>query len=383
MIFKDFLKGFEEPKFFRDLRKSWFDSMLESEIVFKHGTNISLIPDFNFDSLNFKSLSNNIKIISADDCVSVSNSITVNEKEFFTSDWLLGSDKLSFMNLAFANDFFIINVPDNVILGEPIFIDLSIQESAMISNVLIKVGYNSEARFIIKKSGGSEDYYFGNNVRVIALDNSNVEILTLQELSKGVFNVSENKAMVSQNAVVNWFKLCSGSDYSRSSTISFLNGIGAISNQTSLFLSHRTQMHDLYNAVIHNQKNSYSNIVVRGLSADNAKSLSRAFISIGKNASGSKGFEKQNVLVLSSKAEANAIPKLEINTNDVKCSHAASIGRVDEDKLFYLMSRGLTSRKAKKVFVKGFFNDVLGELKDKFLIKSINNSIKGVFDVNQ
>jgi len=98
---------------------------------------------------------------------------------------------------------------------------------------------------------------------------------------------------------------------------------------------------------------------------ENSRALSRGLVYISKNAEQSTGYEKQDALLLSDEAEADAIPNLQIENNDVKCSHGSTIGQIDKEQLFYLMSRGLNEESAKKKIIEGYFAPVLDMMQDQ------------------
>ena len=100
---------------------------------------------------------------------------------------------------------------------------------------------------------------------------------------------------------------------------------------------------------MHNAKNTTSKIITKGVLNNKSKALSRSLVKIKENAPKSNGYEKQEALLLSENAEADAIPYLEIDNNDVKCSHSSAVGQIDKDVLFYMMSRGLNESEAKKI----------------------------------
>ena len=113
---------------------------------------------------------------------------------------------------------------------------------------------------------------------------------------------------------------------------------------------------------VHNVKNTTSNIRIKGALQGRAKAIVQSFTKITKGAANSQGHQKANVLLLSDTARASPIPKLEIDNYDVKASHEASVGQLDAEKLFYMMSRGLDSMEAVTLVVEGFFEPLLREL---------------------
>lgn len=102
-----------------------------------------------------------------------------------------------------------------------------------------------------------------------------------------------------------------------------------------------------------------SDMVSRGIVDDESKNIYRGKIRAEPNTKGIDGYQKHDVLILNNNAEADAIPELEIETDDVKCSHGATIGKVNKDQLFYLRSRGLSKEEATKMIIKGFFEPLI------------------------
>ena len=134
----------------------------------------------------------------------------------------------------------------------------------------------------------------------------------------------------------------------------------------------------VYTSSIHNAPNTFSNIITKGVLNHKSKALSRGLVKIQKNAAGSNGYEKQDTLLLTDTAEADAIPNLEIDNNEVKCSHGSTIGQLDAEKMFYLMSRGLNEEMAMQKIVEGYFMPVLDLFEDKVKEKIHNLILKSL-----
>ena len=155
--------------------------------------------------------------------------------------------------------------------------------------------------------------------------------------------------------------------HTKSDTVVKLKGKGSSSTIHALFLGNNVQRFDLNAAAIHQAEHTRSTIIAKGVVKDRAKALFKGLIDIKEHAKYSEGSQKEDALLLSNSAEADAIPKLLVANNDVKCSHSASIGQVDKERLFYMMSRGLVEQKAKHMIVEGFFSDLLELLPDEEL----------------
>ncbi|MDP7324299.1 MAG: Fe-S cluster assembly protein SufD, partial [Candidatus Woesearchaeota archaeon] len=268
-------------------------------------------------------------------------------------------------------------------IKKPIQIRYDIKQSPFISNIFILAGKNAKAQILINKVSSNvpskvssnKASYVADDVRIISGPNSKIEFITIQNLSKKTINVQRRNALTKKNAEVNWIDICLGTKYTKSDVITSLVDEGATAKNTVLFLGSQEQQYDLYTASLHKSPNTFSDIVTKGVLNDKSKALSRGLVRIEKNAAGSNGYETQDVLILSEKAEADAIPNLEIENNDVKCSHGSTVGQIDKDKLFYLMSRGLAESEAKMKIVEGYFTPVLDLFKDPDLKDKVHNSI--------
>jgi Fe-S cluster assembly protein SufD len=121
-------------------------------------------------------------------------------------------------------------------------------------------------------------------------------------------------------------------------------------------------MHDFRTLQEHAAPRTTSDLLFKGAVQDTAKSVYTGLIKIHKNAKGSAAFQTNRNLTLSHGAWAESVPNLDIETNDVKCSHASTVGPIDEDQLFYLESRGVNPDVAQRLVVLGFFDEVLAQL---------------------
>ena len=176
--------------------------------------------------------------------------------------------------------------------------------------------------------------------------------------------------------MINWLDCCFGSNVTLSEVTTNLNGEGAETNNYGIFFGNKKQQFDLVANSMHNMPDTKSDIFTKGALTDKSKCIYRGLVKIQKNASGSNGYQKEDTLLLSPNAAADSIPDLEINNSDVKCSHGASIGRIDREKLFYLMSRGMDETEATRIYVKGFFEELIQKMKIKELRDNMHNLVE-------
>jgi Fe-S cluster assembly protein SufD len=153
-----------------------------------------------------------------------------------------------------------------------------------------------------------------------------------------------------------------GGDYARLAIDSTLAGRGASGELLAVSFGEGNQMHDFRTLEDHVAPNTTSNMLFKGAVEDHSRAVYTGLIHIGKGAKGSRAFQTNRNVKLSEGAWAESVPNLEIENNDVKCSHASAVGPVDEEQLFYLESRGVPTPVAERLVVLGFFEEVLERL---------------------
>ncbi len=342
---------------------------------FKYGLNILIKPDFIFDELSSEVISsNNIKIISDKKEVKIINGLFDEIIEFLDEKW---EDQHSdnfvwhFHNL-FSNSPILIHIPEMTSVN--INIENIIREKNTLFSLFILADRGSKAKIIFNKSGENKANYSSELVRVITKENSSVELINIQKLPKDLIFFQNRKSMGEVNSEVSWLDIFIGGKYIRSETTSCLNNLLARVKNNLIYFAQDNQKYDFYSSAIHNSPETKSDLTVKGALIDQARALSRGLIKIMPSASNSEGYEKQEAIILSSKAEADAIPNLEIENNAVKCSHGSTVGRVDNEKLFYLMSRGLNEKEARNKIIEGYFAPIF----DKLIDNQLANDLKEV-----
>jgi Fe-S cluster assembly protein SufD len=149
-----------------------------------------------------------------------------------------------------------------------------------------------------------------------------------------------------------------------------LNGENAKITLFALLIGKKTDKLNIVTNISHKKPNTQSKIIVRGALTDNAFVDFDGLVKIEKGAKGTNAWLGAHILLLSDKARGRAVPSLEILENDIKAGHAATVGRVNDLELFYLMSRGLSKEASKSLIVHGFLNSMLNEFPDKISVKA-------------
>jgi len=302
-------------------------------------------------------------------------------KKYFMTDCIkVEENKFAALHAAFWHRGLFIHIPKDVEVKTPIHLKLKAQGD-VIEHILVISDSSSNIDIIEEVYSDSDKdnnkFLFRSGlVEIYAQENSKVQFASIQNYGSNVFNFTIKRALVERDANVNWLDCVFGSNITISNVSSLLKGNGARSNNWAVFYGDEKQHYDFSMNSVHEAPDTVSDMLTKGALSDNAKSIYRGSIKIHQNAARSNGYQKEDTLLLSDKAEVDSIPKLEIDTNDVKCSHGAAIGQIDEDKLFYMMSRGIPEDLAKRKIVEGFFDPML----KKIAIEELRNNLMQMID---
>ena len=189
-----------------------------------------------------------------------------------------------------------------------------------------------------------------------------VRYLHGQVLGNRTWQIGRQVSTVDRDATLSTSAVALGGDYARLRIESAMTGRGASGEMLSAYFGEQRQMHDIRTLQEHVAPMTTSNLLFKGAVEGRAQSVYTGLIHIGKHASGVTAFQTNRNVKLSDGAWAHSDPNLEIENNDVRCSHASTVGPVDEEQAFYLESRGIHPAVAERLIVMGFFDEVLERL---------------------
>lgn len=285
------------------------------------------------------------------------------ERFLFRSDVASHERKLWALHGAMLSGGYLLYVPENVVLPNPVhafrYLD---QDGALLStHSLIIAEQGAELTCIDEYL--SPDLENGslslNGVEIFGAENAIVRYLSLQHYGTGVRHFSMQHANTGRDSTLNLFNVTLGADLARCDVSGHLLGPGSESEMLALWFGDRDQHFDHHTLQNHAAPHARSDLLFKGALAGKAKSVFRGMIRVAKDAQLTDAYQTNRNLLLSDDAEAVTLPSLEIEADDVKCSHGATVGQVDDAQLFYLMSRGLTRSDAERLLVFGFFDEVL------------------------
>ena len=189
-----------------------------------------------------------------------------------------------------------------------------------------------------------------------------VSYLQLQMLGPAAWQTALQASRVARDATLTSAAVALGGDYARLRTDSALTGPGGSARLLALYFGAGSQMHDFRTVQHHQAEKTHSDLLYKGVVANSARSVYSGLIRVEKGARGANAFQTNRNLVLHEGAHADSVPNLEIEDNDVRCSHASAVGPVSEDQRFYLESRGVTPAVTERLISLGFLGEVVEKL---------------------
>ena len=322
---------------------------LENEIcIIQIGTNIHKInlPD----DLKSKGL----VISSISDAIQNNSELVKKALEASNSN----DDKFTALNNAAFNSGVFIHIPKNFVLEKPIHFLSCLSDDGLstISRNVIFADESSKASIVQElyspKTETQQAYLELLNTNVAA--NAELSLTTLQMMDQNSVNFSTRRTDLAQDATVNWYSGLFGSVLSRYKIDYYLNGTGASSNESEVVFGNNDQHFDIQTNMNHQSPATEARVVEKSILKNRSKSLFKGMIRIKENAAKSNSFLSGRSILLDKNAKSDAIPGLEILTNDVKATHSASVAQIDEEQIFYLKSRCLSHEEAERTIVEGF-----------------------------
>ncbi len=275
-------------------------------------------------------------------------------------------EKFWSLHLAFLSGGYFLYVPRDVRLEHPIHaFKLLSDEGALVATHSLVVAESGAEVTVI-------DEYLSPDLERPSLSlagtvvhgesNAKVHYVSLQRYGRGVKHLAMQHLSASRDTRLSGFNVALGADLSRAEVSSRLVGPGSDSEMLALWFGDDDQHFDHHTLQHHAAPHAGSDLLYKGALTDRASSVFRGLIQVDKGAQLTDAYQTNRNLLLAEGASATALPNLEIEADDVRCSHGATIGQVDAVQLFYLMSRGLTRDQAERLLVFGFFDEVLNRL---------------------
>jgi len=277
---------------------------------------------------------------------------------------LVGWDeKFAAHNAAMWKHGLLVRVPKNVQLEKPLYVRVAVTGQTFWR--LVVVAEEGARASIIEEyaSPAPDTEAYSNAVTELFVEpNAKLEYVSLQNLSTETWHFASHHARVERDGELDWVAGGFGSKKGKVRIQNDLNGRGATSRVTGAYFADGEQHLDYDTFQEHIAPDCESDFAFKGALRDHATAVWRGMIRVEPNAQKTNAYQECRNLMLSPTTHAVPIPGLEIMANDVRCTHGATVGRVDREQLFYLMARGLSRAEAERLVVRGFFQDVLDRI---------------------
>jgi Fe-S cluster assembly protein SufD len=273
-------------------------------------------------------------------------------------------DKFALENLARWEHGLLVHVPKGVELEKPLYVQVTSSGGPLYWRMVVIADEGARFSVIEDLSSASDDTVaYTNAVVELFLDPAaKIEYVSLQNLSKETWHFGRHKAWLERDSELDWVIGGFGSKRGKVWIENDLAGPGATSRVTGAYFADGDQHLDYDTFQEHIAPNTESDFAFKGALRENATAVWRGMIRVEEGAQKTNAYQENRNLLLSDKAHADSIPGLEIMANDVRCTHGATLGKVNREELFYLMTRGLSRGEAERLIVRGFFQDVLDRI---------------------
>jgi Fe-S cluster assembly protein SufD len=273
-------------------------------------------------------------------------------------------DKFALENLARWEHGLLVHVPKGVELEKPLYVQVTSTGGPLFWRMVVIADEGARFTVIEDLSSVAEDTVaYTNAVVELFVDQAaKIEYVSLQNLSKETWHFGRHKAWLERDSELDWVIGGFGSKRGKVWIENDLAGPGATSRVTGAYFADGEQHLDYDTFQEHIAPNTESDFAFKGALRESASAVWRGMIRVEEGAQKTNAYQENRNLLLSDKAHADSIPGLEIMANDVRCTHGATLGKVNREELFYLMTRGLSRAEAERLIVRGFFQDVLDRI---------------------
>jgi Fe-S cluster assembly protein SufD len=274
--------------------------------------------------------------------------------------------KFEALNMALWADGIFLYVPPNVRLELPIRVTrwISSASTPYFSRVLIIADKPSQVSYVdeVVSDDFDRQSFKSSAVEIAARDGATVQYVKVQRLGRGTFVQSAQRTLASRDARIDTLNVGLGASVHRVDLNAKLLGPGAQSDMLGLYFGDGDQHFDFNTSQDHVEPNTGSDLLYKGALDGTSRAVFRGIIRVLPDAQRTDAYQTNRNLLLSPGARADSLPNLEIEADDVKCSHGATVGELDAEAKFYLMSRGLDRVQAERLVVMGFLGEVLSKL---------------------
>jgi len=284
------------------------------------------------------------------------------------------------LNSAYATDGVFVHAKSGVVVEKPfqvVYINGSENENIMVTpRNIFAAEKNAQFSVVTNYTGIDGKEYFTNIITEgFVEDNAIIDLYKIQNESPNSFHIERADVNIKQKGVFSHYNVTFGSAIVRNDINTKLGGEYSESNLYGMYFGSENQHIDNHTYVNHAKPNCESNELYKGILDNSSRGVFNGKIYVRKDAQKTNAYQSNKTILLSDDARIDTKPQLEIYADDVKCSHGATIGHLDETAYFYILSRGIPAELAKSMLIRAFADDVIGKIKIEPLREQVNHQI--------
>jgi len=303
-------------------------------------------------------------------------------KKYFNNLVKFEENKYTALNGAVWSGGTFIYIPPNTEIDRPLqsYFRINSKNMGQFERTIIIVDENSSLHYM---EGCTAPTYTSDSLHAAVVEiyvgkNAKCRYTTIQNWSTDVYNLVTKRAIVEENGLMEWIDGNIGSKTNMKYPCCILNGNKAKGNCISIAVASEGQIQDAGAKMIHLAPNTESSIISKSIAANGGNATYRGLVKIGKNATNSNAIVKCDTIILDDISKSDTIPTNIVNNESSNINHEATVSKISKDKLFYLMSRGISEEKAKELIIMGFIDRFREELPMEYAVE-LNNLLKNYF----
>lgn len=304
-------------------------------------------------------------------------------KDYFMKQAIdLGSQKFAHLHSAFVSSGVLLYIPKGVEVESPfcVYNWSTAKNGAMFPHTLVIAEENSKASVIEAHLSVNEEPALSCGVtHLFAGVGAKLDYTLIQNLNEKTLGFQINSNIAGQDSEVSMNSIILGCRHYRSETHGQIKGAGAHVDMRSMALADADQEIDQRTLQTHSAPHTTSNLLFKNVLKEQSKTIFSGLIKVDKEAQQTDAYQTNRNLLLSNTAEANSLPGLEIEANDVKCSHGATTSEIEDEEIFYMLARGIPKDDAQELIVYGFFEEILEKIGDETLSEHTRQLIRNKF----
>ncbi len=365
--FQQSLESANQPEWLKDLREKAFAYFTENgfptpkDEEWKY-TNVASLPISNFR-------------------IQILNSRNENENAEFLKEFDYERNGFTALNLAFA-DVVLVKIPKETSVEKPIEFNFKADENtANFPHVIVVAEAGSKAT-IIENYESQAQSFTNSAMQIFVEDNANLTHYRVQKESAESYHIGTSEITLKRGSYYNSTNINLGGKLSRHDIHLKFTATGGECFVDGLYMLNGNQHHDTHSMIDHALPNCVSHQNYKGVLNDKSRGVFNGKVFVRENASGTDAQQSNKNLLLSNDARVDTKPQLEIYNDDVKCAHGATVGQLEEEELFYLLSRGLNESLARNLLTYGFAEEIVNKIEIESIKKQLDEAVLNRLNAN-